>query len=196
MTAHVAGVILAAGESKRLGQPKQLLDWKGKPFVRQVAETALASKLSSLTVVTGAAAAEVSAALEGLPLRIVHNPDWAQGQSSSVRAGLAAVPPEAAAAIFMVVDQPQLPVALLDSLMEEHAASGAPIVATLADGQRSNPVLFARSTFPDFDSLQGDVGGRALFARHAVTWLSWLDASLAIDVDTPEDYERLLRQAG
>ncbi|MCW5875770.1 MAG: nucleotidyltransferase family protein [Anaerolineales bacterium] len=193
---NIAGILLAAGESKRLGQPKQLLDWKGRPFVRQVAETALASKLGSLTVVTGAMAAEVAAALDGLPLNIVHNPDWAAGQSTSVRAGLAAVPPEATAALFMVTDQPQLSVALIDTLCAEHAASGAPIVAPLVDGQRSNPVLFDRSTFAHFAELQGDVGGRALFSRFPVTWIPWLDNSLAIDVDTPEDYERLKRLAG
>lgn len=193
MSEQIAGVILAAGESKRLGQPKQLLDWKGKPFVRQVAETALAARLDPVVVVTGAAAAEVSAALDGLPVRIVHNVDWAQGQSSSVKAGLAAVPPQAAAAIFMVVDQPQLPVRLLDALKEHYAEQRPPIIATLVDSKRTNPVLFDRSTFADFDSLEGDTGGRALFSKHQVTWYPWLDTSLAFDVDTPEDYERLLR---
>lgn len=193
MSEQIAGVILAAGESKRLGQPKQLLDWKGKPFVRQVAETALAARLDPVVVVTGAAAAEVSAALDGLPVRIVHNVGWAQGQSSSVKAGLAAVPPQAAAAIFMVVDQPQLPVRLLDALKEHYAEQRPPIIATLVDSKRTNPVLFDRSTFADFDSLEGDTGGRALFSKHQVTWYPWLDTSLAFDVDTPEDYERLLR---
>ncbi|MBX3049041.1 MAG: nucleotidyltransferase family protein [Anaerolineales bacterium] len=196
MPNHVAGILLAAGESKRLGQPKQLLDWKGKPFVRQVAETALASLLDSVIVVTGAAAAEVSAALDGLPVTLVHNPRFAEGQSTSVQAGLAALPPQARAALFLVSDQPQLPVALIDTLRAQHAASSAPIVATLVDDQRSNPVLFDRVTFPHFAELQGDVGGRALFSRFQVTWVPWLDASLSIDVDTLEDYERLKRAAG
>lgn len=193
MTERIAGIILAAGESKRLGQPKQLLDWKGKPFVRQVAETALAARLAPVIVVTGAAAAEVKTALHGLAVQQVHNPEWAQGQSGSVRAGLAAVPPDAAAAIFMVVDQPQLPVRLLDSLQEHYAQHRPPIIATLVDGRRTNPVLFDRSTFADFETLEGDVGGRALFSRYRVTWFPWLDTSLAFDVDTPEDYDKLLR---
>ncbi|MBX3046580.1 MAG: nucleotidyltransferase family protein [Anaerolineales bacterium] len=193
MSEHIAGIILAAGGSERLGQPKQLLDWKGKPFVRQVAETALAARLEPVIVVTGAAAAEVKTALYGLAVQPVHNPEWAQGQSSSVKAGLAAVPPEAQAAIFMVVDQPQLPVRLLDSLQEHYAEERPPIIATLVDGKRTNPVLFDRSTFADFAGLEGDVGGRALFSKYQVTWFPWLDSSLALDVDTLEDYERLLR---
>ena len=193
MPERVAGIVLAGGGSSRLGQPKQLLDWKGTPFVRQVVETALAAQLSPVIVVTGAAAAAVSAALDGLEVHIVHNPDWAAGQSSSVKAGLAAVPAAASAAIFMAVDQPQLPVRLLDSLKEQHAFNQPPIVATLVDGRRSMPVLFDRSTFADFETLQGDMGGRALFSTHQVTWFPWLDSSMAIDVDTPEDYARLLR---
>lgn len=188
----VAGILLAAGGSERLGRPKQLLDWRGKPFVRQIAESALQAKLFPIQVVTGAHAAEVQAALDGLPVELVHNPDWEAGQSSSVKAALEALPKRIGAAIFMVVDQPQLPVSLLEALRAEHARSLAPIIATQVDGQRSNPVLFDRRTFPDFAKIQGDVGGRALFARHRVSWLPWLDASLGIDVDTPEDYQRLL----
>jgi CTP:molybdopterin cytidylyltransferase MocA len=84
---------------------------------------------------------------------------------------------------------------LLQALKAEHARSLAPIVATQVDGQRSNPVLFDRSTFADFAAIKGDVGGRAIFAKHRVRWLEWLDASLAIDVDTLEDYARLLNAA-
>jgi molybdenum cofactor cytidylyltransferase len=192
----VAGILLAAGGSERLGQPKQLLEWKGQPFVRHIATTALAAGLAPLVVVSGAEAERVEAALAGLDVVIVRNPSWQRGQSSSVKAGLAALLGNVGSALFLVVDQPQVPVALIEALRAEHAASLAPIIAPQVDGNRSNPVLFDRSTFPDFLELQGDVGGRAIFAKHAVTWLPWLDASVAIDVDRPEDYQRLLRQAG
>jgi CTP:molybdopterin cytidylyltransferase MocA len=129
-------------------------------------------------------------------VQIVNNPIWPNGQSTSVKAGLAALPKSIGAALFMVVDQPQVPVALIEALLAVHAGSLAPIVAPMVNGQRSNPVLFDRATFADFAQIKGDVGGRAIFSKHQVTWLPWLDASLSIDVDVPEDYDRLLRQAG
>jgi molybdenum cofactor cytidylyltransferase len=113
-----------------------------------------------------------------------------------VKTGLAALPNHTGAAIFLVVDQPQLPTSLLEALSAEHANTLAPIISTMVDGNRSNPVLFDRSTFADFAALEGDVGGRAIFAKHRVSWVPWLDISLSIDVDKPEDYYRLLRQAG
>jgi molybdenum cofactor cytidylyltransferase len=161
-----------------------------------VAETALNTGLAAVLVVTGSEAETTEAALQGLDVQVVRNEHWQAGQSSSVKAGLAALPPRIGAALFLVVDQPQLPIALIDALRAEHAATLAPIVAPLVDGHRSNPVLFDRSTFADFASLEGDVGGRAIFSKHQVTWLPWLDPSISIDVDTPEDYDRLLRQAG
>jgi molybdenum cofactor cytidylyltransferase len=109
---------------------------------------------------------------------------------------LKALPRNVGSALFMVVDQPQLPVMLIEALVAAHASSLAPITAPMVDDHRANPVLFDRSTFTDFAELEGDVGGRAIFSRHKVSWLPWLDSSLAIDVDTPEDYSRLLNQAG
>jgi len=125
----------------------------------------------------------------------VRNENWALGQSSSVKAGLAALPAWVGAVIFLVVDQPQLPISLIEELVAEHSRSLAPIVAPLVDDHRTNPVLFDCSTFPDFAALKGDVGGRAIFSRYKVSWLPWLDFSLAIDVDTPEDYLSLLNSS-
>jgi molybdenum cofactor cytidylyltransferase len=192
----IAGILLAAGESKRLGQPKALMDWKGKSFVRQIAETALVAKLDPVIVVTGSDAESIEAELRGLAVTIVRNKDWQRGQSSSVKAGIAALPSGVGAALFLVVDQPQLSVPLIEQLIAQHAHSLAPIVAPLVDDHRTNPVLFDRSTFPDFSVLEGDVGGREIFSRHKVHWVPWLDSSLAIDVDTPEDYSRLINTIG
>ncbi len=192
----VAGILLAAGESKRFGRPKALLDWKGKSFVRQIIETALKAGLDPLFVIAGADADNVEKEVSGLPVRLVRNTNWQQGQSSSVKAGLAALPRETGAVLFLVVDQPQLPVSIIEALVAEHAVTFAPIVAPMVDDHRTNPVLFDRSTFSDFNVLEGDVGGRAIFSRHKVRWLPWMEASLAIDVDSPEDYQRLQNLAG
>ncbi len=188
----VAGIILAAGGSSRFGQPKQLLDWHGKPFVRAVAETALAAGLSPVVVVTGADADAVESQLRHSPFTIHHNPHWQNGQSASIQTGLQALPPETGAAIFLLADQPQVTPTVLRALTEEHARTLAPIVAPLVDGQRANPVLFDRVTFPDLMALRGDVGGRTIFSKHPVHYLTWHDESLLSDVDTPEEYRKLV----
>jgi molybdenum cofactor cytidylyltransferase len=136
---------------------------------------------------TGAYAAQVQAALADLPVTLAHNPDWASGQSASLAAGLRALPLATGAALFLLSDQPHVPAALVRSLTAMHAETLAPIVAPLVEGKRGNPVLFDRQTFPDLMALQGDVGGRALFARYLVTWLPWHDASVLLDI---EDYEQ------
>lgn len=187
-----AGIVLAAGGSSRLGQPKQLLDWHGKPLVWHAACKALNSGLSPVLVVTGAHAAEVETALQDLPVIITHNPDWQAGQSTSVVRGVGELPPETGSVIFLLSDQPQVSETLIRSLQDLHRQTLAPIVAPLIGGRRANPVLFDRVAFPDFSSLSGDTGGRALFSRYRIEWLPWHDETLLLDVDTPEDYQRLL----
>jgi molybdenum cofactor cytidylyltransferase len=192
----VAGIILAAGESKRFGQPKQLLDWKGQPFVRVVAQTALEAGLSPVLVVTGANAPSVESAVKGLEITVIHNADWKSGQGSSIRAGIAALTlpslPMVGGAIFLLTDQPQVTTSILRGLMEKHAEGLYPVVAPMVMDQRANPVLFDRATFSDLTTLEGDVGGRAIFHKHRVEYLPWHDDRLLLDVDTPEMYQRLI----
>ncbi len=187
-----AGIVLAAGGSSRLGQPKQLLDWYGKPLVWHAACKALNSGLSPVLVVTGAHAAEVEKVLHDLPVIITHNPDWREGQSTSVVRGVAELPPEIGSAIFLLADQPQVSETLIRSLQDLHRQTLAPIIAPQIGGRRANPVLFDRVAFPELSALSGDTGGRALFSRYHVEWLPWHDETLLLDVDTPEDYQRLL----
>jgi molybdenum cofactor cytidylyltransferase len=219
---HTAGIILAAGESTRFGAPKQLLDWKGKAFVRQVAETALQADLWPVVVVTGFHAAEIESTLSGLPVKIVHNADYEQGQSTSIRAGIHALPPpppysgtspksttsdiqnaeitisgfgggRVGAAIFLLADQPQIPVDVIRALAEKHSQEMQSIVAPLVlEDRRANPVLFDSDTFPDLLLLTGDIGGRAIFPKYKVEYIPWHDEALLLDVDKPEDYQRLI----
>ncbi len=190
----VAGVVLAAGQAQRMGRLKQLMMWRGRPFVTQVAQTALDAGLWPVVVVTGCQAEAVEAALAGLPVQIVDNPRWQEGQGASVAVGVQALPANCGSAVFMLVDQPHIPAALVSGLVDLHVHTLAGAVAPMVDGQRANPVLFDRRTFADLSRLQGEMGGRALFSRYPPAWLPWIDANAALDVDTPADYQRLLDQ--
>ena len=188
----IAGIILAAGESKRFGSPKQLLDWKGKPFIHNVAETALHAGLRPILVVTGSHASDVESALRDLPVTIVHNELWVNGQSESIKAGIRALSANVGAAIFLLADQPQISVDIIHALKDAHSRVLSPIIAPLVrEERRANPVLFDRDTFPDLLELSGDTGGRAIFHKHKVEYLPWHDDILLLDVDSPEDYKTL-----
>lgn len=191
----VAGIILAAGGSTRFGQPKQLLDWKGQPFVRAVAKTALEAGLSPVVVVTGANAEQVEASVKDLNVRVARNEAWENGQGSSIGTGIRSLTSASSAvgaAIFLLTDQPQVTTSILRALVEKHAAGLYPIVAPMVMDRRANPVLFDRVTFSDLAELEGDVGGRGIFHKHRVEYLPWHDDRLLLDVDTPEMYQRLI----
>lgn len=190
----IAGIVLAAGESSRYGRPKQLLDWKGEPFVRAVTTTALHARLSPVVIVTGAHANQVESSVSDLNVSILHNEQWKTGQAGSIKAGVKflAATSNVGGAIFLLVDQPQLTAAVLRALVEKHAEGLYPIVAPMVLDRRANPVLFDRMTFPDLLTLEGDVGGRAVFHKHRVEYLPWHDDRLLLDVDTPQMYQRLL----
>ncbi len=188
----IAAVILAAGESRRFGSPKQLLNWHGQPFVHHVAQSAIQAGLNPVIAVCGAEMEAIQQALSDHPVEIVYNPDWQQGQGTSVRFGTQAVNSRCGGILFMLADQPQISVPLIRSLVESHAQGLKPITGPLIDGQRGSPVLFDRITFDDLLSLSGEVGGRKLFSKYSVNWISWLDPAALFDVDTPEDYASLL----
>lgn len=195
----IAGIVLAAGESKRFGKPKQLLEWKGQPFVRAVAQTALRAELSPVIVVTGSNAEQVEAAIHDLDVVIVRNDDWQSGQGSSIREGVYALTPAplpqgegCGGAVFLLSDQPQVTTMVIRALIEKHAEGLYPIVAPMVIDRRGNPVLFDRATFSDLTAIEGDTGGRAIFHKHRVEYLPWHDEGLLLDVDTPEQYERLI----
>jgi molybdenum cofactor cytidylyltransferase len=186
-----AGIILAAGASMRMGQPKPLLMWRGESFIRRIARTALGAGLSPVVIVVGEHTAEIRAAVADLPVTLIHNPDWEAGQSTSVRCGFRSLPDTIGSAIFLLADQPHIPIELVKALSDRHAQALSPIVAPLIDDRRGNPVLFDRVTFAELQLLTGDVGGRAVFAKHPIAYVPWHDADLLLDVDTPEDYQRL-----
>jgi molybdenum cofactor cytidylyltransferase len=187
-----AGIILAAGDSTRFGQPKQLLDWKGKPFVRQVTETALQAGLEPVLVITGNHHTEIESCLKDLPVTVIHNSNYKNGQSESIKLGIKNLPNNIGSNIFLLADQPQIPVEVIRALKEHHSQTLSPIIAPLVlEERRANPVLFDKVTFSNLLQITGDTGGRVIFDKHQVDYLPWHDDILIFDVDTPEDYERL-----
>jgi molybdenum cofactor cytidylyltransferase len=192
--APLAAIVLAAGESRRMGRPKQLAVVDGEPMATRAVRVALESDAESIIVVTGAYAAEVETALEplgkeaGARLRFVHNPQWQSGQSSSMQAGLAALPGSVEAALILPVDQPYLSPVVLRRMFALWR-TGASLVAPLVDGgMRGAPALFDRSLWPELFTVEGDTGGRAVLQRHReqVTPIAVPGEQLR-DIDTPAD---------
>jgi molybdenum cofactor cytidylyltransferase len=177
-----------------MGTVKQLLPWRGKPLVRHVAEFALTSGLNPVVVVTGAAADAVESALADLPVVFVRNGEWESGQASSVQAGIQAIPDECGAVLFLLSDMPQIPIGLIQAELELHSRVSTPIIVPRVLGNRTNPALFDRVTFSDLMKLTGDTGGRVLFDRYPVRWLDWESDSPLEDIDTPDDYQRLMEK--
>ena len=188
----IAAIILAAGQAERMGRTKQLLPWKGKPLIWHVAQAASDEWINEVIIVIGAKGELVKESLSDLDVQFVNNPDWQLGQSTSLKAGLSAVPKWTGAAIFLLADQPQISPTLINALIERHAVTLAPIVAPLIDGKRGNPVLFDRITFDELMKVQGDQGGRKIFSRHPVEWVEWHDDRALVDIDTEVDYQNLL----
>ncbi len=194
---RVAAVVLAAGGSERMGGPaKQLLAWPaGGTLVGRATDIALeAETLAEVVVVTGWQADAVRATLADRPLRCVVNPDWQAGQSSSVAAAVQTLAPDVSAAVFMLADQPSVQVATVDRLVEQHRRTLAPVVAPVyRGGQRGNPVLFDRRTFPELLALQGDTGGRPLIRRYGPqVELVEIDEPLPLGIETMADYQRMV----
>jgi 4-nitrophenyl phosphatase len=191
----IAIIILAAGGSSRFGHPKQLLDWGGVPLLAHATDVALDAGLGPVIVVLGCQARAAQTALGTRPVQVVMNWRWEEGLSTSVQVGLAALPPETDAVILMQCDQPLLTVDLLQALTARFAESSAAIVHPICAGQRGTPTLFSQSLFSELAAVAGDVGGRAVIARHpdAVATIEITDADVLNDIDTPADYERLLK---
>jgi molybdenum cofactor cytidylyltransferase len=199
---RIGAVVLASGRASRYGALKQLLPWRdGTPLVAHAADQALACPdIARVAVTLGAGADGVRAALGQRVVLAVETPDWAAGQSRSVRAGLAALLAGAApdagpigAAIFLLADQPGVSPQLLSALIARHRETLAPVVAPRYGGRRGNPVLFDASTFPAFDALQGDIGARPILQSYqaAIAWVDWPTPEVVEDIDTPEDYQNL-----
>ena len=187
---QIAAIVLAAGRSTRMGGRNKLLaEIGGKPLVRIAVEEALASRAKPVIVVTGHERERVEAALTGLPVKLVHNREFADGLATSVRTGIATVPAEADGAVICLGDMPQVDAALIDRLIAAFdPEQGALGVVPTIDGKRGNPVLWSRRFFPDLMSIEGDIGARRLIGRYgeAVIEVPVTGKAALVDIDTQE----------
>ena len=190
----IAGVILAAGASTRMGQSKQLLEYEGAPMVHRTAQSALTAGLSPVIVVTGADRAGVEAALGNLDVEPVFNPNYAEGQSTSLGVGVRALAGDVPAALMLLTDQPLLTTDDLRIIVNAYSKTRPAIVVPIYGKMRGSPVLFRRDLFPELLRVSGDHGGRSVIDKHLdeAIFVEMLNPLAGQDVDTPEAYDQLL----
>jgi molybdenum cofactor cytidylyltransferase len=192
--AKVAAIVLAAGRSSRMAPHNKLLQpIDGEPMVRRVATVALASGARPVIAVTGYEAGRVADALRGLEVSIVHNPSFADGLSTSLRAGLRALPADCDGALICLGDMPWIEAGVLKALMAAFEASGRDAICVpTRHGRQGNPVLWGASYFAEMMAIDGDRGAKPLIARHADSVIEVEVATDGIfgDVDAPSDLAR------
>jgi len=182
-----AAVILAAGESRRLGRPKQLLPVRGVPLLRAIAIEACASSCARVFVVLGARESAIRPCLDGLRVAIVDNPEWTEGIASSVRHGVAAAIRDGSSAVVLLTcDQPALTASHVDALL---ACPARDAVASRYAGTVGVPARFDRRLFPALLALRGDAGAKRILRAREVAAIDWPEG--ARDIDTPADVEAL-----
>jgi molybdenum cofactor cytidylyltransferase len=188
----ICAVILAAGQSRRMGSQKLLLPFAGQTVVGHIADQVLATPIELAVVVTGCDDAAIRLTLAGKRLTFVVNPDATGEMLGSVRCGLRALPAECTAALVVLGDQPTIRVELIADLIRTHASTGAKIVAPSCRGRRGHPLLFSKGYFAEILTQHDGVGLRGLLQAHSgdVVELEVADPTVLADMDSPEDYER------
>jgi molybdenum cofactor cytidylyltransferase len=196
MANNVGILILAAGSSSRLGQPKQLLKYKDTSLLRHTVETALATRCGGpVLVVTGALHDELFKECKDLNMSVVHNVNWQMGMATSIHTGLRALSkaqPDTTGALILLCDQPLITIAHLDNLLDmfEHRRHQG-IVATAFANTTGAPAIFSRELFAALYELKGDKGARQVFNEYDSQLVTVPFKPAAVDVDTMEDYEGL-----
>jgi molybdenum cofactor cytidylyltransferase len=194
-SAGVGAVVLAAGSSSRMGSPKQTLQFRGKSLLRRAALAALGAGCFPVIVVTGAHSELSRRELDGLDVREVFNPHWETGMASSIRAGvegLISADPDTEAAVLLLCDQPHVTADVISSLVKAHRATGRSIVASTYGGSFGVPALFSRTLFAELMQLEGKSGAKEVIKRHASEAHFLPFQGGEVDVDTPDDFSRLI----
>ncbi len=196
MIGRVTGIVLAAGSSSRLGQPKQLLKFQGRPLLQHAIDAMEKSGLFDIVVVLGHRAADIAEAVQiGPGTRTVVNEDYAQGQATSLRAGLGAAGENSDAAVVILGDQPAINGLMVRTVVETYLGTGAKVVQAAFSGKPNHPTLFDRELWPELQAIEGDQGAREVLRKHP-EWVVRVEfgGEPPSDLDTWEDYERLTGQ--
>ncbi len=187
---RVAGVLLAAGTSSRMGVNKLFLPLCGSTVLRRAVGTAASAGLDPILVVVGHESARARAEVSGLPCATVPNPEYARGVNTSLRAGIRAVPGDAAAAVVMLADMPFVRPEMVTALVERFRSGHAPLVISTYGEVLAPPTLYGRSLFPELGDLAGEGCGKRVMKSHRAEAIevAWPVSALA-DLDVPEDVD-------
>jgi molybdenum cofactor cytidylyltransferase len=188
------GVILAAGASRRMGEAKQLLPYRGRPLLEVVIAAACESALDEVVVVLGARAEEIAARAAFGRARVVINPAYEEGMSTSLRAGIDSLGSAIMRAVVILGDQPDIDAALINTLLDAQEASELPAAALSFDGLLHPPMVLSRSMWPALDAITGDVGLRAIIRSDPESVFAvptQRRGAHPVDIDTREDFEQL-----
>jgi molybdenum cofactor cytidylyltransferase len=192
---HIAALVLAAGESRRMGDANKLtIPVDGTPMVARVVDALQQSRAQRVIVITGHEPERIKEALSGRDVEFVHNPDYAEGIGSSVRMGITALDDDADGALVALGDMPWVNTEVINRLVDAFTTDRElSIFIPMFGGKRGNPVLWGSQHFPELLALSGDVGGKALFDRHAtaICYVNVESASVNTDVDTPDALQKL-----
>jgi molybdenum cofactor cytidylyltransferase len=188
----IAGILLAAGTSSRMGSNKMLFELAGESILHGAARRALAGGLDPLVVVLGHEAERARRELDGLPCRIVVNPDYEQGINSSLRTGIAALPAEVRGVMVLLADMPFVTAEMIAQMIARFRSTDAPLVISDYEGVNAPPMLYDRALFGELQTMTGEGCGRQVVKRHRheAEVLPWPATALA-DLDVPDDYARL-----
>ena len=191
-------LLIAAGESKRLGVPKQLLKIGGETLINRVLTILKASIEAPITLVLGSNAREIKDQLVPIPIDVVYNDEWKEGMASSIRVGVMQIQnahPSADGIMIVVCDQPYLQTEQIKGLLVEQYATGLPIVACYYNQILGTPALFHKTVFQELLLLQGDVGAKKIIEKHSEEVAKLHFEKGLVDIDTMEDFEKLLKEA-